>query len=92
MVRDGLVPVADEAVGAATVDDGDDGAAVSVSPQAAASTSITPRTGLQPRSIPGRYRWFARMKVMADPPECHKVEWARLKIGERSWRVKLEYG
>jgi len=25
-------------------------------------------------------------------PECHKVEWTRLKIGDRSWRVKLEYG
>jgi hypothetical protein len=25
-------------------------------------------------------------------PECHKVEWTRLEIGERSWRVKLEYG
>ena len=29
---------------------------------------------------------------MADLPECHKVEWARLEIGDRSWRVKLEYG
>ncbi len=25
-------------------------------------------------------------------PECHKVEWTRLEIGGRSWRVKLEYG
>ena len=25
-------------------------------------------------------------------PECHKVEWTRISIGERSWRVKLEYG
>jgi len=25
-------------------------------------------------------------------PECHKVEWARLQIGDRSWRIKLEYG
>ncbi len=24
--------------------------------------------------------------------ECHKVEWTRLEIGERAWRVKLEYG
>jgi len=29
---------------------------------------------------------------MADEPECHKVEWTRLEIGERSWRIKLEYG
>jgi hypothetical protein len=29
---------------------------------------------------------------MVEEPECHKVEWARLEIGERSWRVKLEYG
>jgi hypothetical protein len=29
---------------------------------------------------------------MAEEPECHKVEWVRLEIGERSWRVKLEYG
>ena len=29
---------------------------------------------------------------MAEPPECHKVEWTRLEIGERSWRIKLEYG
>jgi hypothetical protein len=29
---------------------------------------------------------------MAEPPECHKVEWARLEIGDRIWRVKLEYG
>jgi hypothetical protein len=29
---------------------------------------------------------------MAEEPECHKVEWTRLEIGERSWRVKLEYG
>jgi len=28
---------------------------------------------------------------MADVP-CHKVEWIRLEIGDRSWRVKLEYG
>jgi len=25
-------------------------------------------------------------------PECHKVEWTRLEIGDRSWRIKLEYG
>jgi hypothetical protein len=25
-------------------------------------------------------------------PECHKIEWTRLEIGERSWRIKLEYG
>jgi len=25
-------------------------------------------------------------------PECHKIEWTRLEIGDRSWRVKLEYG
>ena len=31
-------------------------------------------------------------EVMAEPPECHKVEWARLEIGDRTWRVKLEYG
>ena len=29
---------------------------------------------------------------MAETPECHKVEWARLEIGDRTWRVKLEYG
>jgi len=29
---------------------------------------------------------------MAEEPECHKVEWTRLEIGDRSWRVKLEYG
>jgi len=29
---------------------------------------------------------------MAQEPECHKVEWTRLQIGDRSWRVKLEYG
>jgi hypothetical protein len=29
---------------------------------------------------------------MAQEPECHKVEWTRLEIGDRSWRVKLEYG
>ncbi len=29
---------------------------------------------------------------MADVPECHKIEWIRLEIGDRSWRVKLEYG
>jgi hypothetical protein len=29
---------------------------------------------------------------MADVPECHKIEWTRLEIGDRSWRVKLEYG
>jgi len=29
---------------------------------------------------------------MAEEPECHKVEWTRLEIGERAWRVKLEYG
>jgi hypothetical protein len=29
---------------------------------------------------------------MADEPECHKIEWARLDIGDRTWRVKLEYG
>jgi hypothetical protein len=29
---------------------------------------------------------------MTEPPECHKVEWARLEIGDRTWRVKLEYG
>jgi hypothetical protein len=29
--------------------------------------------------------------VMTEP-ECHKVEWARLEIGNRTWRVKLEYG
>jgi hypothetical protein len=28
---------------------------------------------------------------MADVP-CHTVEWTRLEIGDRSWRVKLEYG
>jgi hypothetical protein len=31
-------------------------------------------------------------RAMAEEPECHKVEWTRLEIGERSWRVKLEYG
>jgi hypothetical protein len=30
--------------------------------------------------------------VMAESPECHKVEWTRLEIGDRTWRVKLEYG
>jgi hypothetical protein len=30
-------------------------------------------------------------REMAEP-ECHKVEWTRIEIGERSWRVKLEYG
>jgi hypothetical protein len=30
-------------------------------------------------------------QCMADVP-CHTVEWTRLEIGERSWRVKLEYG
>jgi hypothetical protein len=29
---------------------------------------------------------------MADEPECHKIEWTRLEIGDRAWRVKLEYG
>jgi hypothetical protein len=29
---------------------------------------------------------------MSDEPECHKVEWTRLEIGERTWRIKLEYG
>jgi hypothetical protein len=29
---------------------------------------------------------------MPDEPECHKIEWTRLEIGDRSWRVKLEYG
>lgn len=28
---------------------------------------------------------------MADVP-CHTVEWTRLEIDHRSWRVKLEYG
>jgi hypothetical protein len=32
-----------------------------------------------------------QLAVMAEP-ECHKVEWTRLEIGDRSWRVKLEYG
>lgn len=32
------------------------------------------------------------IEVMADEPECHKVEWTRLQIGDRTWRVKLEYG
>jgi hypothetical protein len=31
------------------------------------------------------------LAVMAEP-ECHKVEWTRLEIGDRSWRIKLEYG
>ncbi len=30
-------------------------------------------------------------RSMVDVP-CHTVEWTRLEIGERSWRVKLEYG
>jgi hypothetical protein len=29
---------------------------------------------------------------MADDVPCHTVEWTRLEIGERTWRVKLEYG
>jgi hypothetical protein len=29
---------------------------------------------------------------MGDEPECHQVEWTRLEIGGRAWRVKLEYG
>jgi hypothetical protein len=29
---------------------------------------------------------------MVDDVPCHTVEWARIEIGERSWRVKLEYG
>jgi hypothetical protein len=27
-----------------------------------------------------------------EEPECHKVEWTRLEIGDRAWRIKLEYG
>jgi hypothetical protein len=29
---------------------------------------------------------------MAEEPECHKIEWTRLEVGGRSWRIKLEYG
>jgi hypothetical protein len=32
------------------------------------------------------------MRAMADDVPCHTVEWTRLEIADRSWRVKLEYG
>ena len=79
-------------VGGASVVEGAEEVDVrSLPPQAVARTSISPRTEPRRRTIRSRYRWFATIGVMAEP-ECHKVEWTRLEIGERSWRVKLEYG
>ena len=40
----------------------------------------------------GRGTAGSRQSGFMAEPECHKVEWTRLEIGDRSWRVKLEYG